>query len=394
MLGLVVRVAQRMGIDKESANIKHNALEAEMRRRLWWGIATFDNRFGELSECPPATLSPLWDCTIPLNVQDLEIMPGMTAPIAGHDAPTEAIFAVLRSELGNFIRHSEFHLDFHNPTLKVIARSTRIGLLARDDLDAFEKRMQDKYLRQCNAENPLHFMAMWSMRGQLAKHRLLEHFSRHSEPSPRCTEEERDAATGYAIGMLECDTRLVNSPLCKNFFWYAQYNLPFPAYIHIVKDLRNRPGQSQVASAWKAMEDNYRARFMDIAPNEGPMLSVFSKNIVQAWDASTARLGNWHQAPETISIVVESRQRLSKTTSSSSSVDSAQSFDVSAMNVDDLASFFPMQYNFNDSFYDTEAQNATWSSASPADLTQATLNMNLDQSSWATVPQNTGSFFD
>ncbi|KAJ5509759.1 hypothetical protein N7527_011902 [Penicillium freii] len=39
-----------------------NALEAEMRRRLWWSLIIFDNRIGEMSDYQTSSLAPTWDC--------------------------------------------------------------------------------------------------------------------------------------------------------------------------------------------------------------------------------------------------------------------------------------------------------------------------------------------
>ena len=124
MLGTAFRIAQRLGIPSESANVKHTVLEAEMRRRLWWSMVLFDARISEVSDHKATTLVPTWDCQIPLNVNDFDLHPDMKIRPANQEEPTEALFLVVRSELTNFVRHSSSHLDFINPILKVVATAS------------------------------------------------------------------------------------------------------------------------------------------------------------------------------------------------------------------------------------------------------------------------------
>lgn len=73
MLGVAIRIAQRMGIHNEASNATCAALEAEMRRRLWWSLVIFDNRICEMFDYRKATLAPTWDCHVPLNLSDFEV---------------------------------------------------------------------------------------------------------------------------------------------------------------------------------------------------------------------------------------------------------------------------------------------------------------------------------
>ncbi|KAK9386689.1 hypothetical protein V1515DRAFT_603556 [Lipomyces mesembrius] len=67
MLGVVMRIAHRMGIHSESACVKRTAFEAEMRRRLWWSLKLFDTRIGEMADYNTVALAPAWECRIPLT---------------------------------------------------------------------------------------------------------------------------------------------------------------------------------------------------------------------------------------------------------------------------------------------------------------------------------------
>ncbi|OTB18024.1 hypothetical protein K445DRAFT_315779 [Daldinia sp. EC12] len=288
MLGIAVRIARRMGIHNESPCAKFTALEAEMRRRLWWSLIIFDNRISELSHYKSASLAPTWDCRTPLNVYDSEIRQEMKTPLAIHEKPTEAVFAVVRSELTDFVRHSSFHITFTNPSLSAIAKSKRPGSgSGGDELDALEATIEDKYLAFCDLDNPLHFMTVWTARGSLAKMRILDYYSKHLASTAQPADPERNTAVSSALVMLECDTKLMTSPLVKGYRWLTNYHFPMPAYIHLLQTLKKRPIDSKTEKAWEAMSDNYRARFLNTGVKEA-FFHVFSRIVLRAWEAREA----------------------------------------------------------------------------------------------------------
>ncbi len=83
MLGVAIRIAQRMGIHTESTYARFTVLKAETCRRLWWSLVIFDNRICEMFDYKMATLTPFWDCKPPVNVNDFEILPGDDDTAAG-----------------------------------------------------------------------------------------------------------------------------------------------------------------------------------------------------------------------------------------------------------------------------------------------------------------------
>lgn len=306
MLGVAIRIAQRMGIDNESTNTRCTVLEAEMRRRLWWSLMLFDARIGEMPDHKAPTLNPIWDCKIPLNVNDSDLRPEMKEPpLVVHGKATEAIFAVVRSELAEVVRNSPFHLDSTNPALKLLAKKPQEG----GDLATLEKKIEEEYLRFCDPENPLHFMTIWTSRAYLAKCRLVEHYSRYPSSSAQQTESQRDAALSHAFSMLECDTTVMASPLTKGYLWHLQFHFPLPAYIHIVQDLRTRPVSKQAEAAWEIMSDNYEARFGSLFRIDSPLFRMFTRIVLQAWEALEAAFKQSGELPPLPRIVASIRQQ-------------------------------------------------------------------------------------
>lgn len=281
MLGIAIRIAQRMGIHSETYLAKYSVFEAEMSRRLWWSIVMFDTRIGELSGAKTSILNPTWNCNPPLNVNDSDIWAEMKEPPAVQGKVTEAVFAVLRSEMGNYIRNSPFHLEFLNPALKPIARELPSG----GDVAAFEKRIEDEYLKYCDEENPLHFMTIWTIRAQLSKCYLLERYAKYFDSLAQQIDTESDASVAQAFRLLECDTKILTSSLVKGYSWIFQIYFPFPAYIHIIQDLKKRPGSDRTEKSWQVMNENYEVRFNSSSRFDGPLFAIFARLILEAWEA-------------------------------------------------------------------------------------------------------------
>lgn len=390
MLGMALRVAQRMGIHDESTYAKHTALEAEMRRRLWWSLIIFDNRIAEMSEYKTSMLLPTWDCKIPINVNDFDFRPEMkTLPLA-QEEPTEALFAVVRSEVGEFIRHSSFHLDFTNPSLKTIAKDVRHGHEPEGGgLMPLEKRLNQRYLRYCNEENPLHFMTIWTTRGYLAKARLLEHYAIRSRSSMPPTETQRNEAFLDALHVLDCDTKLMTSPLTKGYVWFAHLYFPFPAYIHVVQDLKRWPGGAHAEKAWEAMSANYLAHSMHREHDDSPFFKVFSKIVLQAWAAREA-LSRQYDAPvELPRIVSNIKQKIVRSTKDPRSASETQANDAFAMSTDfsmSMPAYPSSQDHFN--AMGSQGYQAAEAISDPITTGQAAVGPDLIDMNWSPMEWN------
>ncbi|RLL93538.1 hypothetical protein CFD26_100310 [Aspergillus turcosus] len=305
VLGVAMRIALRMGIHSESSYTRCSILEGEMRRRLWWSLVMYDNRICEMADHKATNLLPTWDCRIPLNVNDFDLRPEMKTGPATHGNPSEALFAVVRSELGNFVRRSAFHLDFTNPALKIVAQED--PLPAGGDLSSFERMIEGKYFASCNPENPLHFMTIWTTRYHLAKNRLLENYSQYSS-GPQ-TDARRDRVISHVHCMLECDTKLMNSPLTKGYQWFLYHYFPFPAYLHIAQDLKKRPMSGHAERSWTVLNDNYHARF-GAMKKMNELIESVARLVLQVWEAREAILRDLGKPLEPPHIVSDIRSKL------------------------------------------------------------------------------------
>lgn len=257
-----------------------------MRRRLWWSLVLFDDRINEvqLAEGKTTILAPTWNCRAPLNVNDSDLRAETKILPTAHDNPTEALFAVVRSEMADFVRYTPMHIEITHPMLKPLASQLPTG--SDSHLTALTKIIEDKHLRFCDPNIPLHCMTVWMTRAQLAKTHLMELYAKNPQHPAQQTDAHREAATDYAFSALECDTKILSSRGTQGYRWLLQLYFPFPAYIHLVRSLRQWPLSSFAERAWQVMGDNYEARFAAVARSETPPFRLLARTVLDAWEAT------------------------------------------------------------------------------------------------------------
>ncbi|KAH6612269.1 hypothetical protein B0J18DRAFT_474090 [Chaetomium sp. MPI-SDFR-AT-0129] len=302
LVAVAIHGTQRLGYHREAMNASRPALEGELRRRLWWSLVAFEQRVCETYNHRTNTLSVVWNCHVPLNLNDFELLPGTTTVPLTHDRPTEALFVLLRSQLADCLRRVPFHLGITDPYLATLAPPPDAGNQGSPANFGDMQLALERTLSLCDIDhNPLHFTAAWTARGFLAKCLLLEYstrqHARHNNKGAKATasigprgehnrggaaedeeqeekeEDEEDEQTGlnHALTMLRCDTALLSSPMTLPFRWYIQWYFPFLAYIYIKKgrggalssSTSEHDGADYAAISkrcWDAMSENYEAR--------------------------------------------------------------------------------------------------------------------------------------
>lgn len=273
----------------------------------------FDHRISEMSDYKTSPLIPTWDCQPPSNLNDSDLCPEMKTTPEIYDRPTEAIFAVVRSQVADFTRHSAFHLDFIDSSLKVVARAKAHHTSIENELRALESLIEGKYLAFCDPENRLHFMTIWMARASQARNRLLDYYSRHAVSSEPQTNTQRNEAASYALTMLECDTKLRTHPPISGYMWLVNSYVPALATIHLVNDLTKRPAASHADRVWEVMSDNYEARTAASKPDGQSIFVVFARAVLQAWAAREAVLQRENKPQSPPNMVMDIRKRLVQT---------------------------------------------------------------------------------
>lgn len=337
MLGVAMRIAQRMGIHAESSNCKHTILEAEMRRRLWWSLVMFDSRICELANAKATYLDLTWDCQLPLNVSDSDLRDEMKEPPSGQLQMSESVFSVVRAEMGNALRQSSFYLKLVNPRLTLLIQPSQQDQGASSLAEKLEEKLEQHYFRSCNEDNPLHLMTMWTARIFLSKYSMIERIT---------SNETNDGSKNlkHAFRMLECDTKILSTPALRGYIWYLNAYFPFPAYLHIVRNIKQETPPEIAERAWKLMNDNFEARFSTLKLSDNSSFKALAGITLQAWDVldtGCRAAGNPMKTPE---VVVRIKERIAQTQQDSENMSPSGSMSDNSNNYAGIAPMLSMDF--------------------------------------------------
>ncbi|KAI8285357.1 Aurofusarin cluster transcription factor aurR2 [Colletotrichum sp. SAR11_57] len=323
LVGIAVRIGQRMGLHRDAAAFGLSPYEVEQRRRLWWTIVGYDRRIGEMTGSTVTALSTAGDCKLPLNINDTDLhINGKDAPTP-HQGATEMLFVLIRTELAmaissDTVRDGQRHGDKEKESgpAAIAPRPVPTVRMAGQDqtytLDGFFAHIEGTYLKWCDPKIPLHFFTLTMTRQSLCKMRVISFLVRMGNGEATTLQDhERDTLFLEAIQMIEYDNIVQAAESLQGYKWYTYLHFPFPAYMFLVTELRQRLTGPMVERAWDAIAENHERRGL-MNTLHSPMHIAFGNLFIKAWDAHEAgqqQIGRPEQEPMWITRL---RQRAEK----------------------------------------------------------------------------------
>ncbi|KAF9870095.1 C6 transcription factor [Colletotrichum karsti] len=326
LVGIAVRIGQRMGLHRDAAAFGLSPYEVEQRRRLWWTIVGYDRRIGEMTGSTVTALSTAGDCKLPLNINDTDLhVNGKDAPTP-HQGATEMLFVLIRTELAMAIssdtardgqRHGD--KDKESGPGAVAARPMPTVRMAGQDqtytLDGFFAHIEGTYLKWCDPKIPLHFFTLTMTRQSLCKMRVISFLVRMGNGEATTLQDhERDTLFLEAIQMIEYDNVVQAAESLQGYKWYTYLHFPFPAYMFLVTELRQRLTGPMVERAWDAIAENHERRGL-MNTLHSPMHIAFGNLFIKAWDAHEAgqqQIGKPVQEPLWITRLRQRAEKMGK----------------------------------------------------------------------------------
>lgn len=271
-----------MGLHRDGQQFNLSPFEVEERRRLWWTLAGFDRRIGEITGSTLTAISTGGDCKLPLNINDADLhLHAKDAPTP-HTGATEMLFSLTRLEFSKAPG-----TDKMKPVISDPAQT--VANLADHRLSSYLERLsthlEDTYLKYCDPKVPLHYFTLMMTRVSMCKLKVLAGFFKTAMQTPTpLSPFESEALFLEAIKLLEYDSTIHANDSLKGYFWFSALHFPFPAYICLVKDLRTRTTGELCERAWAAISENHERRQL-LRQMRSPMQLAFSPLFVKAWDA-------------------------------------------------------------------------------------------------------------
>ncbi|EFX03967.1 c6 zinc finger domain containing protein [Grosmannia clavigera kw1407] len=221
LIGIAVRIAQRLGLHRDGTHFRLPPFEAEMRRRLWWQIVALDKRIAEITGSVVTALSAgVTDTRFPLNINDSDLHQHAKEAPMSNAGPTEMLFCLTRVEMcmaggggGSSSRTGpgvtpnasvtspgssgtpgsasasastattatrKFHFSPNPNSPDVVTHMANQTLPS--DPDSFCSYMESTYLKACDPEIPLQFFTLMMTRQALCKMRIVQFLNRTGVP--------------------------------------------------------------------------------------------------------------------------------------------------------------------------------------------------------------------
>ena len=286
LTGMGVRLGQRLALQRDGAQSCSSPFDLEDRRRLWWNLAGFDRRIGEMCGSTITAISTGGNCKLPLNINDADLNAHAKDSPPPHTGATEMIFTLTRLEFAKAPGNDKMkaQLSAANPQAVTNLADHRLSSY----LDQFAHYMEETYLKFCDPKIPIHYMTLLMTRASICKLKVVSGFFRVviTAPSP-LPPAESESLVIEAIRMIEYDSMIQAHERLKGFLWYTKMYFPFPAYVCLLGELRHRTTGDLCERAWETIFEHAERRKMTTI-TQTPLHLAFSALFVKAWDAREA----------------------------------------------------------------------------------------------------------
>ena len=271
LTGLLIRLAQALGVHRDGQQFHVTPFETEMRRRLWWQICTLDVRASEDHGTDPSIIEQSFDTKFPLNINDEDLTTAMKEPPVEHEGATEMTFDLIRFSVSTTVRRLSWAPPGPGP-----CRVRSAGLSLEDKermIEELHQYLEQKYLRFCDNTNPLHWVAALVARLIMAKMWLVVHhpFSR-ADRGLGLPQETKDRLFKTSVEVVEFSRLLETEKTTIKWGWLFRTYVQWHALAYVLSQLCTRTLGPEVDKAWMVIESVFDSWGGSVSANQRGML--------------------------------------------------------------------------------------------------------------------------
>ncbi|KAI0852163.1 fungal-specific transcription factor domain-containing protein [Daldinia vernicosa] len=304
--GVTVRIAQKMGLHRDGEFLGLSPFETEMRRRIWWQIILLDAMYALMSGLGHSLLPRSWDTKPPLNLNDSDLYPTMTA-LQPKDSPTDMIFRLVCCELAaTMVDTPELHtvimqneMGVDNPEPEKVERASR----RIDELDRTLTEILTKYSDPLMG--PVHVLATETKSIMIDKLRELVCPLRSQPEWGTEILTPKDNLFKLSLTAGEQNLRMYQIPQTGGFFlWFMMSHFQIEVFIYMVGQLSTRTSGQLVERAWQVVEMFYQwhTELYDLSMKAHMASAIFT---IRAWNVRERILRDTTgSAPETPGYII------------------------------------------------------------------------------------------
>lgn len=256
LTGLLIRLAQSLGLQRDGEQFGLSPLETELRRRLWWQIVHLDLRASEDHGSEPTILDQSFDTRFPLNINDEDIDASMKEPPPEHEGATEMTFDLIRYSVSTTARR----LSYVPPGLGIKCRKKSEMFTLEDKerlIEELHQHIEKKYLRHCDMNIPIHWVAGTVLRLVLAKMWLIVHhpLQREDFDNRSLSAETKDRLFRTSVEVIQWSNLLELETSTKKWGWLFRTYVQWHAVAFVLSQLCVRTQGPEVEQAWKVIDE-------------------------------------------------------------------------------------------------------------------------------------------
>ena len=251
--GLLIRLANALGVHRDGSHFGLSPFDTEMRRRLWWQICTLDVRASEDHGIDPSIVESTFDTKFPSNINDTDISPSMRETPKEHDGWTETTFDLIRYSVSTTVRRLSWAPPGPGPC------RTQNAKLTVDDkehiIEELHQYLEKKYLKYCDLSVPLNWVAATVTRLIMAKMWLVVHHPLLREDrGAGLPQETLDRLFLTSVEVIEFSRLLETEKATRKWGWLFATYQQWHAMAYVLSQLTVRTKGHEVERAWPIVE--------------------------------------------------------------------------------------------------------------------------------------------
>ncbi|KAL8805739.1 MAG: hypothetical protein Q9182_001772 [Xanthomendoza sp. 2 TL-2023] len=260
LTGLLIRLAQALGLQRDGEQFGLSPLETELRRRLWWQIVHLDMRASEDHGSEPTILDQSFDTRFPLNINDEDIDASMKDAPPEHEGVTEMTFDLIRYSVTTTARR----LSYVPPGPGKCRNNSQMFTLEHKErlIEELHQHIEKKYLRHCDMNIPIHWVAGTVTRLVLAKMWLIVHHPLQREnldnDNKDLSDETKDRLFRTSVEVIQWSNLLEMETSTKKWGWLFHTYVQWHAVAFVLSQLCIRTRGPEVEQAWRVIDDIFR----------------------------------------------------------------------------------------------------------------------------------------
>ena len=256
LTGLIIRLAQGMGLHRDGTHFDLLPLETEIRRRVWWAILTLDLRSAEEMGSDLAINDAAFDTEMPSNINDSDLGPSTKEPPVPREGRSDTAVPILRYEITGLSRRLLTASSAMASLYPTDNATDGASITEREHMlvDLYH-RLEHKFLRHVVDEvDALFWIAAMIARVIMSKMCLIIYQPILFPGSDvELSEEIRQRIYVAALEVIEYNHKLNTEQRCKQYRWLFGTYTNWHAIAYILLETCRRPWNSLVERGWDAV---------------------------------------------------------------------------------------------------------------------------------------------